>query len=427
MKSGILCTVAVFLVSVLAGPVAATIYRVGPTREVKSLKPVIAQLKPGDVVEIDPGTYQEVLKLRANGTKEAPIVVRGVGQARPVFDAAGLNVSGRGSIPRGIFEIEGAYNIIERLEFKNARNGNNGAGIRLLGSTNAVIRDCKMTYCDMGIFGGDRETATIEACEVAFNGTPDYNGYSHNFYMHGNRVVVRACHIHDSLYGQNYKSRAHYNELWYNWIADSNEGEVGPVDGKGETDRPNSNALLVGNVIVSKPNRTGNISKFILVGSESGGSHDGTLYMFHNTLVAGSPRVVFVQLHDPKARAVIHNNIFFGSSRVVAVARQPVSVVGSNNWIPKGASIPEGLTATVTGDTPGFNDLAKRDFRLKPDSACVNGGVDNVEYVDGDGAKHRLTLDRCYLSHCGLTERIAFGLPDLGAYELGARFERTSP
>jgi len=423
MKPRQLRTIAVLLAVVLMRPAAATIYRVGSEREVKNLQSIVSQLQPGDVVEIDPGTYREALRLRANGTKDAPIIFRGVGQARPVFDAEGLNVSGRGSNPRGIFEIEGAYNIVERLEFKNARNGNNGAGIRLLGSTNAVVRDCRVTYCDMGIFGGDRETATIEACEVAFNGTPKFNGYSHNFYMHGNRVVIRACHIHDSLYGQNYKSRAHYNELWCNWIADSNQGEVGPVDGKGETDRPNSNVLLVGNVIVSKPDRTGNTSKFVLFGSESGGVHDGTLYMFNNTLVAGSPKVVFVQLHDPQARAVIQNNIFFGSNRMVGNAPKPGSVTGGNNWIPTGASVPEELTATVMGNAPGFGDPAKRDFRLKAESPCVDRGVDNMEYVDGDGARRRLVLDRCYVPDRRLTERVLVGVPDIGAYELGARFE----
>jgi len=395
---------------------------VGPAKRVNSLRAVASKLQPGDVVEIDPGTYCEVLRLTADGRKEAPIIICGVGPDRPVFDAKGLDVSGRGSVPRGIFQIEGAYYVIEHLEFKNARNGENAAGIRLLGSTNAVIRDCKVSYCDMGIFGGDRETATIEGCDVGFNSTAEFSGYSHNSYMGGNRVVVRNCYIHDCPYGQNFKSRAHYNELWYNWIVDSNEGEVGPVDGRGQTDRPNSNVLVVGNVIVSKPNRTGNTAKFILFGSESGGSHDGTLYMFHNTLIAGSPRIRFVQLYDPKARAVIRNNVFFGSNRILFNARKPISVKGSNNWIPAGARAPEGFTNAISGSDPGFIDLDKRDFRLKPASPSVNRGAARMEYVDGDGKKHRLIVDRSYLPHMKLMPRTTVGLPDLGAYELGARF-----
>ena len=424
MKHLIAATVTVSLVAIAVCSVDAKVYHVGAGRDAAGLKAIASTLRPGDVVEIDPGVYGEVVRLTANGTEDAPIVIRGVGGPRPLFDAKGLDVSGRGSVPRGIFEIEGAYYVIDHLEFKNARNGENAAGIRLLGSTNAVIRDCKVSYCDMGIFGGDRETATIEACEVAFNGSAEFDGYSHNFYMSGNRVVVRNCHIHDSLQGQNFKSRAHYNELWYNWIADSNEGEVGPVDGKGTTDRPDSSVLMVGNIIVSKPDRTGNTAKFILFGSESGGSHDGTLYMFHNTVVAGDPKIIFVQLYDTKARAVIYNNVFFGSKRILVNARQPISVTGGNNWIPAGAETPEGFADTLSRTDPGFVDGDRRDFRLKPGSQCVNRAISNLEYTDGDGARHRLIVDRCYVPHMRVLPRVTVGAPDVGAYELGVQFDR---
>ncbi|MFC1715480.1 right-handed parallel beta-helix repeat-containing protein [Candidatus Poribacteria bacterium] len=401
---------------------SAATYSVGQNQTIKTLSAIADKLQPGDTVEIDSGVYREALRLKADGTKDAPITIRGVGETRPVFDAHELNVSGRSGAPRAIFQIEGAYYIIEHLEFKNARNGNNGAGIRLLGSTNAIIRDCKVSYCDMGIFGSDRETAIIEACDVGFNSTVEHNGYSHNFYMSGNRVVVRHCYIHDCLYGQNFKTRAHYNELWYNWIADSNQGEVGPVDGRNATDRPNSNVLMVGNVIVSKPDRTGNRSKFILYGSELGGKHDGTLYLFHNTLIAGSPRIRFVQLYDPDARLVAHNNIFFGSDQIVSEARKAISVDGSHNWIPASAEAPDTFTNTIKGDAPGFLNADERDFRLQSGSPCADSGVEALEYVDGDGQRHRLVIDHSYVPHLKVTRREMIGAPDLGAYEVGVKW-----
>jgi len=404
--------------------VNAATYRVGAIQKIKGLGDISEKLQPGDTVEIDPGIYREALKLRANGTEDAPIIIRGVGETRPVFDADGFNVSGRGAVPRGIFQIEGAYYVIEHLEFKNARNGNNAAGIRLLDSTNAIIRDCKISYCDMGIFGGDRETVTIEACDIGFNSAIEHNGYSHNFYMSGDRVVVRNCYIHDSLYGQNFKSRAHYNELWYNWIVDSNQGEVGPVDGKGATDRPHSNVLMVGNVIVSKPDRTGNRSKFILYGSESGGKHDGTLYLFHNTLIAGSPRIRFVQLYDPNARLVAHNNVFFGSDQILVEAHKAISVSGSHNWIPASAEAPSTFTNTIKGDAPGFVNIDERDFRLQTTSSCVDNGAENLKYIDGDGKSHQLVIDHSYMPHLKVTRRTMIGMPDLGAYEVGAKFDK---
>lgn len=351
------------LLAVGATPLRAKTYQIGAARETKSLKAIAAQLQAGDIVEIDPGVYREVMKFTANGTKEAPILIRGMGDTRPIFDADGLNTDGRGPIPRGIFQIEGAYYRIEHLEFKNARNGENSAGIRLLTSTNAVIRDCNVNHCDMGIFGDDRETVTIENCDIGFNSTKDRSGYAHNFYMHGNRVVVRGCHIHDAPFGQNFKSRAHYNELWHNWIADSAEGEVGPVDSE-NTALPNSNVLLVGNVIVSSRQRTGNPSKFILFGSEMGKTHDGTLYLFHNTFVAGSPRIDFLILADPKARAVIRNNTFIGSQKILNTPQPPLSVVGSGNLLPAGIAVPQGWA----------------DASSAP-----------LQYTDGDGVVHTLS------------------------------------
>lgn len=356
---------ALLLLCAAQGAQAAT-YHVGANRDSKTLGAVLGKLKPGDIVEVDPGTYPEVDNIMANGTREAPITIRGAaGQTRPIFDADGKDTSGRGSIPRGVFQVEGAYIVLEHLEFKNARNGNNAAGVRLNDSTNAVIRDCKVTYCDMGIFGGDHETALIDRCEVAFNGTSSFNGGSHNFYMHGNRVVVRDSYIHDSLFGQNYKSRAHYNELWNNWIVNSEEGEVGCVDAAGNTDKPNSNVLMVGNTIISRPDRTGNGQKYVLFGSELGASHNGTLYMFHNTCVAGTNRIKFITLDDPQARAVVSDNVFTGagSPNMLFLPRKPISITASHNLLPTGTALPEGWNEQSTGP---------------------------LTYVDGDGATHTL-------------------------------------
>ncbi|MBN2329718.1 MAG: right-handed parallel beta-helix repeat-containing protein [Candidatus Omnitrophica bacterium] len=396
MRFLLLCSILLYSYCI-AAPIMAKTYAVGPARAHPSLKPLLPQLKPGDVVEIDPGVYRQVMKIDTDGAPGQPIIIRGVGDERPVFDAENLTVSGAGAIPRAIFQIEGAYIVIENLEFKNARNGNNGAGIRLNSSTNAVIRNCSIHHCDMGIQGGDAETALIEKCDIAFNGSIEHNGYSHNFYMMGNRVVVRHCYIHDSLYGQNYKSRAHYNELWFNWIENSNEGEVGPVDGAGQTDRPDSHTLMVGNVIISKPNRTGNSAKYVLMGSESGGSHNGTLFMFYNILLAGSPKVKFIQLDDPKTNAQIHYNVFWGSDQILVNHKNSKIVAGGHNWLPGGAQIPAGFMDSYSGGDPGFVNQEENDFRLTPDSPLFDPPATVIEYIDGDGVGQSAEIDQDYL------------------------------
>lgn len=418
----------VLVVAVLAlSPAAlAETIQVGPERAEKSVAAVLGRLKPGDVVEVDPGTYREAMKVKLDGRADAPITIRGVpGKERPVFDARDLDISGQKGATRAIFQLEGAYIVLEHLELTNARNGETAAGVRLNGSTNAVVRDCRIHHCDLGVFGDDRETVTIELCDIGFNSTEKWRGYAHNFYMHGNRVVVRGCHIHDSPFGQNFKSRAHYNELWYNWIADSDEGEVGPVDEharvKGGTQLADSNVVMVGNVIVSKPRRGGNGSKFVLFGSElkDTAGHNGTLFMFNNTLVAGSPEIVFVQLADAKARLVAANNIFAGSANILRQTVPAASVTGHHNWIEKDAKAPEGFTDTLTGESPGFVAAGERDFRLKAGSPCIGAGAPaaGLEYTDGDGKAHKLALDQQYAPHLKLMARGDAARPALGARE----------
>jgi len=352
--------------SLLATGARAATYHVGPERADKTLGAVLPRLEAGDVVEVDGGNYHETARLAMQGTREKPIIIRGVGPTRAVFDADGLDTEGRGHVPRGVFQIEGAYISLEHLEFRGARNGQNAAGVRLLDSTNATIRDCVVSHCDMGIFGGDTQTALIEDCEIFENGTDKFNGGSHNFYMQGNRVVVRRCYIHDALFGQNFKSRAHSNELWWNWITDSQEGEIGIVDAAGDTDKPHSNTLLVGNVISSRPERAGNNQKFVLFGSESGSSHDGTLFMFRNTCIAGSKRIAFVNLSDAKARAVISGNAFVGSPTLLVTPQTPLSVLAAHNLLPTGTALPPNWT-----NTP----------------------LPTMQYEDGEGAIHTVKMD----------------------------------
>ena len=369
----------------------ARVYWIGPQRDTKDLRSIVSSLQPGDIVNIDPGIYREVMKIKAKGTADQPILIRGAGAQRPVFDAEGLPVSGAGSEPRSIFQIEGSYIKMEYLECKNARNGNNGAGIRLNGSTNTEIRDCFIHDCDMGIQGGDNETVLIERCDVGYNGTPTFDGYSHNFYMTGNRVVVRNCFIHDSRYGQNYKSRAHYNELWCNRILNSNEGEVGLVDGGSDTAKPDSNSLLAGNMIISKPDRTGNHIKFILFGAESGGVHNGSLFMFSNMCIASSPQIEFIRIDDAKNHADIQKNIFWGSNYILSKDNLNQLLSGQFNWIPKTAVIPVRFTESMTGTEPGFLNLGKNDFRLRSDAPFLQGISGDFAYTDGYGVKRTLS------------------------------------
>ena len=372
----------------IAGPVI----NVGPTRPIQTITAGLAKAKAGDTVLVDPGVYKEAFKMRCNGTPAAPVTLRGmVGPKgeRPVIDCTGISVSGAGPTPRAAVQIEGSYCIVDSFDIKNARNGNNGTGVRFIGSHFGILRNSKITYCDMGIMGGDLDTGVIERCEIAFNGTKDFDGYSHNFYLNENAMIIRECYIHSSLFGQNFKTRGHYTELWYNYIADSEEGELGFQDSE-TTKKPNSNVLMVGNVVVSKPDRKGNPSKFVDFGAE-GGARTGDLFLFNNTFVAATPRVQFVWVEKPDESLVACNNIFIGSPKVLNVASGKIK--GVNNCIVGGTA--PGLTNTLSAD-PLFANAAAHEYHLQGSSPCLNTGAtgEALTFVDGTGKSQKAVIDR---------------------------------
>lgn len=394
----------------------AAIYQVGPTRACQSIGNLPA-LRPGDVVEVDSGIYHEVKRWTDSGAAGQPILIRGVGASRPVFDAAGQAVDGVRPRPRAIFQIEADYLVLENLEFKNARNGHNGAGLRVTGAHHVTVRQCKITRCDMGVMSDRTDQLLIESCEIAFNGAPAFDGYSHNLYLGGNHTTVRFCSIHDALHGQNFKSRGHYTELLYNYIAGSQDGEIGLVDAK-ETALANSHALMIGNVVLSKPRQSGyNSGRFIQFGQDQGGPHQGTLFVFNNTLLAGDGRIQFLSANADGARIVAHNNIFFGSDRIIGA--QGGGVSGSHNWMMSSATVPASFSATLQGNDPGFIDRLAGNYHLTATSPCRNRGIMEVIYLDGAGLSHPGRPVSEYVYPCQSRPRPQDSQIDLGAYELG--------
>jgi hypothetical protein len=394
--------------------VLAATYQIGPTRPYHTVGSLPA-LNPGDVVEIDPATYNEVKRWTQHGTAAQPIIVRGVGTARPVFDVTGQTVDGVLPHPRAVFQVGADYITLENLELQHATNGNNGAGIRVIAGNNVTVRNCRIAMCDMGIMCDSNSNLVIEASEICSNGTSLYDGYSHNFYLGGNSATIRFCYIHDSLYGQNFKTRAHYTELLYNYIADSQDGEVGLVDAA-ETAATNSHAVMIGNIIVSKPRLSGyNSGRFVQFGQDGGGQHNGTLYAFNNTFVAGDGRIQFLSANATGATVVARNNVFYGSDKIVGTLGGGIS--GSNNWMQSTATVPVTFYASTMGSDPGFVSRAARDFHLTVASACRNRGLNALLYLDGAGVAHSGLPVLEYVNHLQNRPRPSDGQADLGAYE----------
>jgi len=407
-----LCVCLLLVCSVLRTKAAT--YQVGPTRTFHTVG-TLPTLAPGDVVEIDPATYNEVKRWTISGTAANPIIVRGVGGTRPIFDATNQVVDGALPHPRAVFQVEANYVRLENLEFRNARNGDNGAGIRVTGGNNVTVTNCRITFCDMGIMSDNDSNLVIEASEIASNGTALFDGFSHNFYLGGNSATIRFCYIHDSLYGQNFKTRAHYTELLYNYIADSQDGEVGLVDAA-ETAPTNSHAVMIGNIVVSKPRLSGyNSGRFIQFGQDSSGQHNGTLFAFNNTFIAGDGRLQFLSANASGATIIAENNVFYGSGQLVGTTGGGIS--GTNNWAQSSATIPASFASTAKGTDPLFVNRTSRDLRLTKSSPCRNLGLSVLSYSDGSGASHTGLPTFEYVNHLQYRTRANDGLLDVGAYE----------
>ena len=204
----------------------------------------------------------------------------------------GFDYSGAGSTPRAIFQFNpGADNCtLEGFELSGAHNSShNGAGVRINQANHVAIRNCSIHDNDMGIMSnGDGSLATavdqrIEECRIYRNGDPTEPGYNHNLYLGGTSVTLRFCEIHHSLTGHNVKSRAHHTRVEYCYVHHSANREFDLVDAA-ETARPQSDAVLLGNIIVKDPKCSGNRA-VIHFGQDGGKGHNGTLYLAFNTIV----------------------------------------------------------------------------------------------------------------------------------------------
>lgn len=394
---------------------------VGPGKEFERIADAAAAVRPGDTVLIDPGVYNEAVRWRAGDLNGPPITVRGAGVDATVVDGKGLRITGGGQVPRALFQIEGDNYVIEDITFRNGSNDHNGAGIRVLNSRLTTVRRSRIIHNDMGVMSSDNGELIMEHCEVAYNGTPRFNGYSHNFYLQGEKVTVRHSYIHDSTAGENFKSYTRYVELFHNVIVDAHDRfaggertkEMGIQDGE-TTARPHSNAVLVGNLIVKR----GDGSGFIDFGSEGAGVRNGTLYMLHNTVIreAGS-NWWFLRVDGPEVTAVLRNNIFYGGSQALARGAGAARITGSHNWFPHGTVLPEGVTDSVFGSDPGFVSLARRDYRLRAGAEAADRGVTDLSYVDNNGETRTLATLHEALPDMAVVERSLTNGPDLGAFE----------
>ena len=392
-------TVVVAVMLALPGAAQAETLEVGPGKAYPDILSALARARPGDVILVHPLDGGKAYERPAVLVRKPAVTFKaqaGKDGRRVRLDGGGYDYSGRGSVPRAIFQFDPGADgcVLEGFELFGAHNdSHNGAGLRINQANNVTIRDCEIHGCDMGIMSNGNGTPRsavnqrIERCLIHSNGTQKEPGQNHNLYLGGASVTLSACEVHSSITGHNVKSRAHVTGVEYCYIHDSANREFDLVDARGDTTAAGSDAVLVGNIVVKDPKCEGNRT-VIHFGQDGGNEHDGTLWLVHNTIVTPFVSPV-VDLSAAKAGAKLINNIIWdggsGQRNQVLVklskAARADGVSGSGNWLSGGFKAPEAVRLEASfiarpGQAPPFVDPARRDFHLKSaDASVVAAGV----------------------------------------------------
>jgi hypothetical protein len=404
---------------------SGALYRVGPGRAYADLQSVAPKLRPGDVVEVyaKGSPYAGGVVFRQAGTDAAKITVRGVrvNGARPAIAGGTSTV-----------EFAGDHYAFEGFDLS-------GGSARVLfhHAHDVTVRDTVVHDCPQhGILSADEDSGslTLDYVEVARCGSGDQK---HPIYVATDEsrfpnAVFRMQHsyVHDGKGGNNVKSRAARNEIYYNWIEGGYYRElelIGP-DGQ-EPSLKREDGDVVGNVFYQTKG-----TYMVRVGGDGTGSTSGRYRFVNNTFVqrAGNDKAA-LQAFDEIESLELHNNVFYrlggGAMRLVRdteaawVSGAP-RTSGSRNWAPTGSSgVPAGVTGTVTGADPKFVNAAGRDLRAAAGSPLINAGASSFPSPSGYAFPSPLTTPAFLPPSHALqapgtaARRVVSGTMDISAFE----------
>lgn len=383
---------------------AATL-EVGPGKRFGQIEQANALAQPGDVVLVYPQPANHPYEKTAVFVRQKNLTFRAVpshGRRWVPVSGQGFNYSGVGSTPRAIFQFNRGTDgcILEGFELLGAHNdSHNGAGVRINQANHVAIRNCSIHNNDMGIMSnGDGTPATavdqrIEFCEIHHNGDQKQPGQNHNLYLGGTSVMLRFCEVHHSLTGHNVKSRAHDTRVEYCYVHDSANREFDLVDDR-DTARPDSHAVLLGDIIVKDPKCSGNHA-VIHFGQDGGRDHGGTLYLLFNTVITPFVSPV-VELSAPNAKArLVGNLVSDGGQRQhgqqVASVRggaRTQNVTGNENWFSGdfGNKIGTGIEPKTNlfqrAAAPLFANAAGHDYHLTDEALRVAKSTMSADKIE---------------------------------------------
>jgi hypothetical protein len=412
----------------------STTYRVGPSRQYPSLQQVTNLLLPGDTVLVDGDTtYAGGIVFSRPGSISSRILIRGIriNGRRPVINGGTNGVAfttGPPSADHYTFEGFEVSNATFRGVYHQADD--------------LILRDLVIHNCNNGLMGADNGSGTLllEYCEFYQCGS---GTGAHQIYMAtdesthpGSVFRMQFCFVHDGTGGNNVKSRAERNEIYYNWIEGAVYHElelIGPDPAGGvPAGLKREDSDVVGNVLWKRATSYGSAGTFFVsrFGGDGTGESKGRYRVVNNTVLMGTSAVF--RLFDGLESVEMHNNVFTTLSGTPAPIIRTAEAVwtagerisGQNNWVRSGlTTLPAGWTGTVTGPDPGFRDVATNDLTPAAGSPLINAGTSTPLPPAGDGFPSPLfppaSLPPQHMlnSPGAASVRPAFGIIDIGAYE----------
>ena len=408
-------------------------YLVGPGRANRDLQSVAPFLRPGDVVEVDGNAiYPGGVVFTEPGTAADPITIRGIliNEQKPVLNGGKNTLHFQTAWP---YSGPGAdHYILEGFDI----TGGTQRGI-FHQAAHLVIRDCVVHDCPAhGILGADEGSGslTLEGVEVYRCGAGDTK---HQIYVatdEANRprslFRMQFCWIHDGLGGNNVKSRAERNEIYYNRIEGAYYHELELIGPDGQDPRlAREDADVVGNVFQKRNN-----FYVVRVGGDGTGETNGRYRFVNNTFLCGEAAVF--RLFDGLESIEMHNNVFRREGAVGTVdimrkadavwAAATARIAGRNNWVQDGAvNIPGEWQGTVRGKDPGFENERGGILRPTDGSSLIDGGTNDPASPAGSSFLRPLFPPAFHpqVRRSPLPETVEMrpfdGRIDIGAYEAG--------
>jgi hypothetical protein len=369
-------------------------HHVGPGKPFATIEAAVKAAGGGDTILVHPRPGNAPYEKVAVRVRVPRLTIKSAapaGSPRVRLSGEGFVYSGIGSVSRAIvqFDPEAHGARLAGFELFGASNAShNGSGVRINGPNRVTIEDCEIHHNQMGIMsGGDGTPNTaadqlIAKCHIHHNGATDDPGYSHNLYVMGTSVRLRFCEVHHSTAGHNLKSRASVVWVEYCYIHDSANREVDLVDAA-DTERPGSDALLMGNVIAKDPECKGNRT-VIHFGQDGGKRRDGAIHLVHNAIATPFIGPV-VEVSGGARHGQFVGNIVWDynanqRNQVLASVQggTPPALAGSGNVVAPYFNLPPDTPATFLALNVDRKGLAKllpnRDALLKPPAAALGAG-----------------------------------------------------